>query len=245
MHTLLQDRLAPITSRIGLLQLSLADAERAFVEWHASQAKELRTTKVTGQLPQLLGHLEPLTSAVRPRRLLVATQDPAWTAYFDCGLSGTDPESPIAHLSRTVRCHGLVVTAVPHTIGTGLESPGRHGAVQLYLLGPLRTEVMNYVRTLSVVHEGRWRFDANGTVQDFEETEQYQQRRVRDRFTSDMLVRYCAALGVRPLDDDFYADEGVLLERTIIAPDRALTMTLEAAQRHWGIVPGAAAQVSG
>jgi hypothetical protein len=245
MQTLLQDRFAPTTSAVGLLELPLADAERALADWREALDGAVRTTRVTGQLPQLLGHLEPLTSAIRPRELLVATRNPSWTAYLDCGLGGSDPEPVVAHLTRTVGCTGLVVSAVPHTIGTGLESPGRHGAVQLYLLGPLRTDFLNYVRTISVVHDGRWRFDAAGTVQDFEDPEQYQARRVRDRFTSELLSRYCEALGVRPLDEEFYLDAGVLLERPLPLPAAAVTMTLTEAQRHWGIVPGAASDVPG
>lgn len=244
MQTLLQDRFAPTTSAIGLLELPLAEAQEALAGWRKVLHGAVRVTRVTGQLPQLLGHLEPLTGAVRPRELVVATQNPRWTAYFDCGVDGSDPEPVIAHLSRTVGCQGLVVSAVPHTIGTGLESPGRHGAVQFYLFGPLKTEFLNYVRTISSVHDGRWRFDVNGTVQDFEEIESYEKRRIRDRFTSDMLVRYCAALSARPLDEDFYAAEGTLVESAVSAPSTA-SLTLTEAQRQWGIVPGVAPQVAG
>ncbi|WP_205649263.1 hypothetical protein, partial [Schaalia canis] len=42
---------------------------------------------------------------------------------------------------------------------------------------------------------------------DFEDRGAYESRRVVDRFTPAMLVEYCAALGLRPFDEDFYADE--------------------------------------
>jgi hypothetical protein len=63
------------------------------------------------------------------------------------------------------------------------------------MFGPLGTKFVNYVRTVHVSHDGsRWAFSATGTGQWFEETDAYQARRARDRFTSEMLERYCMAL---------------------------------------------------
>jgi hypothetical protein len=38
--------------------------------------------------------------------------------------------------------------------------------------------------------------------------EQYQSRRVRDRFTFDMLKQYLHHLGLAPFEEDFYLPEG-------------------------------------
>ena len=90
----------------------------------------------------------------------------------------------MGYLSRTLQCQGVVVVSVPHTVGTSLETPGRLGGVQFELHGPLQTDFLNYVRTISVTHDGsKWRFDANGTVQAYEQTERYTARKVRDGFT--------------------------------------------------------------
>ena len=42
----------------------------------------------------------------------------------------------------------------------------------------------------------KWVFISEGEVQPFEEPERYTERRIRDRLTSDMLERYCQAMGV-------------------------------------------------
>jgi len=42
----------------------------------------------------------------------------------------------------------------------------------------------------------------------FEQLEQYQSRRVRDRFTFDMLKQYLHHLGLAPFEEDFYLPEG-------------------------------------
>ena len=244
--TLLSDRLAPVTSSIGLLQMPLSDAAQALAEWRRDLHGSVRVVEVSGDLPTLIRYLDPLTLRVRPRELVVSVGDGEWTAYFDFGLNGGDPVSVIGHLTRTLRTQGVAVHAVPHTYGTGLETPGRFGAVQFELFGPLMTEFLNYVRTVSVTYDGnRWRFDANGTVQDFEDTKRYAARRIRDRFTSEDLVRSCASLGLRPFDEDFYRPVGVLIESPVTPPPGATVLPLMEAQRHLGIRPGVAAEVSG
>src|SRR5207248_6144953 len=143
-------------------------------DWRRELHGAVTERRLEGDLVALVSQLQPLTGGVRPRELLLGTADESWTAYLDCGIQGTDPISPIGHLTRTLQCQGLAVTAIPHTVGTGLEIPGRYGAVQFQMFGPLATEFLNYVRTLSLTNDrGRWRFDANGTVQDFERKELY------------------------------------------------------------------------
>jgi len=243
--TLLSDRLAPITSAIGFLQLPLAEAAETLAGWRRELHGAARTEEVFAALPEMLARLEPLTLAVRPRELLVATERDDWTAYFDCGLHGGDPVSIVGHLTRTVRAAGVVVRSVPHTIGT-IEQPGRHGAVQFELFGPLPTSFLNYVRTVSVAHDGsKWRFDATGTVQDFEDTERYTARKIRDRFTSEQLAAYCAAMGLRPFDEGFYRPAGILVESPVRLPPGAAELPLAETQRQLGIRPGVAADVPG
>ena len=122
----------------------------------------------------LVGRLEPLTGGSRARELLRATSSPQWTAYLDCGLDGTDADTAVGQLCLDLGCTGVTVASVPHTVGTGLEDPRRYGAVQMSLYGPLQTGFLNQVRTVSVAHDGNgWRFDANGTPQDFEMPDVY------------------------------------------------------------------------
>jgi hypothetical protein len=245
MVTLMSDQFAPITSAIGFLRLPLARAADALEAWRRDLHGSVEARNVTGSLGELLSELEPLTSGVRPRNLLLATASQEWTAYFDCGLRGGDPVSTIGHLTYALQCHGIAIRAVPHTIGTQLERPGRYGSVQFELFGPLMTDFINYVRTISVAHDGtRWRFDAAGTVQDFERPEAYRARTVRDRFTSEMLAEYCLALGVRPFDVDFYGD-GILIESAVEIPPEGEALSLEQAQQAQGIRPGSAERLPG
>jgi hypothetical protein len=241
MRTLLDERFAPITSQIGFLETSVDEAQQALEDWRGELYDHVASAALDA-FPDALRHLEPLTAAGRPREILVPVG--RWTAYFDNSLRGTDALSAIGHLSRRMQCQGLAVTTVPHTLdGRGT---GRAGAVQFELFGPLATEFLNYVRTVAVTFDGsRWVFTATGTPQAFEETGAYQARRTRDRFTSEMLERYCKALGIDVFDPEAYGPEAFLLESAVPLPADGLVMSLKQAQEALHIEPGIASTLPG
>ncbi|MDQ1292322.1 MAG: hypothetical protein QG608_200 [Actinomycetota bacterium] len=101
----------------------------------------------------------------------------------------------------------------------------------------MSTDFLNYVRTVSVVRDGdRWRFDANGTVQDFEDVGAYKRRSVAARFTGSMLVEYAAALGLQPFEGEFFPGPSVLVRNPAVPPPGALVCSLQDAQQQAGIV---------
>jgi hypothetical protein len=112
----------------------------------------------------------------------------------------------MAYMARTIGCRGLRVVTVPHTLR---KRKGRYGAVMLEVYGPHRTAWINTVRAVSASNDGgHWVFDECGEPFPFEKLEQYQQRRVRDRFTFDMLKEYLHHLGLSAFDESFYLPEG-------------------------------------
>jgi hypothetical protein len=237
MRTLCAERFAPTTSSIGFLELSLEKAAEELATWRRSLYPSVSLTPVTGELPMLVVHLEPLTGGSRPRELLVEA-GPRWTAYFDCSVRGTDAVSTIGHLSRTVRCQGVAIRSVPHIAASG-SRPARLGAVQFELFGPLRTEFLNYVRTVSVAFSGsKWQFNATGTEQAFEEPAMYQSHRVRDRFTSEML-------GIDPFVAESYGPNGVLVESAMPPASGGHVMSIADTQRWLGIEPSVATELPG
>ncbi len=183
----------------------------------------------------MLRRLEPLTSAGVPRELLVSAGK--WTAYFNNSLYGTDAEPVIGYLTEALSCQGVVVDCAP-TVVSGKEVQ-RYGAVQFSLFGPLRTDWLNYVRSVGVAYDDRWEFFATGVEQPFEEPEAYEARRIRDRFTSGMLERYCQALGIDVFNPDAYGPEAVYLEQRV-PYDLGRVRRLSDVQEELGIVPGLA-----
>lgn len=71
------------------------------------------------------------------------------------------------------------------------------------LHGPEGTE-----RAVDATNDGHWVFGAHGAPQPFERPERYAERRIRDRFTPQMLGAYLAALGIRAFDEGFYMPDG-------------------------------------
>lgn len=240
MKLLLDDRYAPITSSAGFLEAPLEHVAAVLARWHRTlhytlingplptsldpvvlalapdvpdPEGYLTVTHLNERFPEVLHRLEPLQAPGRGRELLVSTRS-AWTAYFENSIGGTDAFGPISFLSQGLKCRGLIVTCVPHTLKRKESaSAGRYGAVQFELYGPERTEWLNLVRGVSAMNDGGpWRFDAIGTVQPFERSEQYTARRVRDRFTPEMLEGYCQAVGVDYFAPEFYGAESVLME---------------------------------
>lgn len=243
MKTLLGERFAPITSSIGFLELPLDDAASGLEAWRRSRHK-VEVTRPQEGFPDVLRRLEPLTSGARPRELLVGAGK--WTAYFDNSLRGPDAVSAIGYLSRTLQCQGLAIRVVPRTVGLPSVRHGRAGSVQFELFGPLHTKFLNYVRTVAVTYDGSRRvFNADGTEQGFEEVEAYRARRVRDRFTSEMLERYCQALGLDIFNAETYGPGSVFFESAVTIPANGVVMTLAEVQHWLDINPGTADTIPG
>jgi hypothetical protein len=207
---LLEDRWAPVTSEMGFLEARAEHAARVFAEWH----EELMTPRgitvevrpVSGSLEQAFSALLPLSGPEPQRHLFLPTRGP-WTAYVENQRGGTDAMSAMRVMARRVGCRGLRVAAVPHTLK---KDKGRYGIIALEMYGPhLNARHNNYVRALATANDGgRWVFDQSGEPFPFEKVEQYQSRKVRDRFTFEMLKDYLRHLGLYPFEEDFYMPEG-------------------------------------
>ena len=227
MRLLLDGRLAPMTHTVGFLEAPPADAVEAFVGWQRSiyepQGVSVTRRDVPGGLEEALPALLPLTSVVRRRHLFVPTAGP-WVAYFDNGHRGTDAVSAMSYLAERVGCRGLRVTLTPDTVeGEFAGARGEYGAVVWEVYGPHQTDFLNYVRAVSVVHDGaKWAFSQAGRPFDFEDVGRYNAPRVRDRFTPAHLSGYLRELGLSPFDEAFYAPDpaapSVLVEKQGPAP---------------------------
>ncbi|ATB39503.1 hypothetical protein CYFUS_004947 [Cystobacter fuscus] len=215
---LLGDRWAPVTSDMGFLETDVERAARALSSWQgglwASEGVIVTARPVDGSLEQVLSALLPLSGGEKQRHLFIPTRS-AWTAYVDNGYRGTDAVSAMSYLAQVLGCRGMRVGAVPHTLR---EDKGRYGVVALEVYGPRQTDWLNYLRTLYAMNDGgRWVFGQSGEPFPFEKLARYQARKVRDRFTLDILEEYLLHLGLSPFQEDFYLPQGAkawLVEKT-------------------------------
>jgi hypothetical protein len=231
---LLDDRLAPITSDIGFIEINADTVVDAYLGWQrglGGETKRLAASDVVGDLEAVLRALLPLRDTIASRALCVPTAG-GWTAYFDNGLDGPDPSPPMSYLARELGCRAMRVAAVPNTIDEKRRR-GRYGASILELYGPRDTDFLNYERSIAAANDGgRWVFETFGDPLPFEDTARYGARRKRDRFPFELLDEYVRNLGVRAFDEAFYAPDGraILVERTLRWRSRARGFTLEQAR---------------
>ncbi len=237
MRLLFDDRLAPITSTIGFLETDAGSAAAAFERWHKPlwerRGLRLTTREVVGDLETALLSLLPLSIVERRRYLFIPTQS-GWSAYIDNGAQGTDAVSVTSYLAQQIGCRGLRVTVVPNTIRRHEDTwQGRYGATVLEIYGPENTYFLNYIRAICALNDGgRWSFDTGGTPLPFEDLERYKARRIKDRFTPEMLHDYLIELGLHPFDENFYLPEGraTLVEMVGPLPPTVRELTLAEAR---------------
>jgi hypothetical protein len=239
-RALLADQYAPITSQIGYVEVGLEPAVELYAAWLRGLGRPFEVRDLTEDgLPFAFHRLEPLTIPGADRQLLVEIG--GWTAYFDNGLHGTDPVSPIGYLTRVARAQGLMICAIA-------EAGRRLGAFKWELLAPYPTAFLNYRRTVSLVHDDtRWIFETYGDPLPFEDVERYAAPRKRDRFDSSLIEAYSHELGLRVFDPNAYGPRIALIETERSEPrsTEVTSMSLIDAQSYLGIQPGRAASLTG
>ncbi|MEK6702008.1 MAG: hypothetical protein AABZ53_07085 [Planctomycetota bacterium] len=211
MKMLFNGELQPITNEIGFLECDEVKAHEAYVAWigpiMAQHGRRLSVEKVEGDFRTRLLKLLPLTSVQRRRELFLPTQS-GWTAYFDNGWRGTDAFSAVSYLAELLGCRGIKAVSVDDTMAKPLPGRGgRYGATILEMYTPLGPDrqVLNIARSIYAVNDGgKWRFDAGGPPFDFENESHFNAKRVKDRFTPEILDDYLRHLGIEFFSEAFY-----------------------------------------
>ena len=199
-------------SSVGFVEGSLAEVAAEMLAWRTEIGMDSRGRVVNGPLAELVARLGPLTTHLRPRELLVEAG--AWVAYLDCFVLGSDTSGPVRVLSERLGTRGVTARCVARRIRIGdvTRLPG----TEFSYLGPAPgagagERVVRVVAAASSGN-GRWEFHEVGDALPFEEPQQYRRRRVADRLSTDLVVRYCEALGIRLRDPDGYGPRGQLFE---------------------------------
>lgn len=206
---LLNSKLEPMTSTIVFFESQSVRAADAFIAWQEpiQQRRGVNFVRrhLRGTLESILRNLLPLTT-VEARRFLFVPAKNGWTAFFDNGHRGTNPSS---YVSKILNCRAVRMTLVPHSFKTSSKGEGgRSGATVFALFDPGSGQPYDLVRSVSVINDGgEWAFDCHGETQAFEHSAAYSAKRIRDRFTPQLLAEYLSALGIFAFDENFYESE--------------------------------------
>jgi len=238
--SIINNEFAPVTFSFGFVEASFPSLCEAFQEWHRTiDAKyeglktEFRT--IVAPLGSALLSLEPLTTPL-DRYLLVETKS-SWTAIFANGLRVNDVCSPVSYLPLLLNCRGLEVGYAPDRSKSKRRDLIRKWGHTLFALyGPRNTDWLNRIRHLSVSNDvNGWSFSESGEVQPFEELDHYKKKRIQDRFTVEMLERYCRALGIELNQVDFYGLHSCAVSTTGQKQRGDLSMSIAEANSHLGL----------
>ena len=234
---LLNNEFAPVTFKLGFIETqfsSLCDAFKKWFEKIDAKFPGLQTdfTPLSAPLDTAILSLEPLTTPL-DRYLLVETKS-NWTAIFANGLRVSDVASPASYLPTVLNCRGLHVGHQPDFSKSKRKDLIRKwGSTLFTLYGPNETDWLNRIRHLHVSNDvGGWTFDESGEPQPFEEAEAYSRRRIRDRFTFEMLERYCKALGIELNEDEFYGPRSCAVRITGQKHRGDLALSIAEAKSH-------------
>jgi hypothetical protein len=190
-------RFDPMTHELYLVEGDVRRTVGAYRAWQKACGRRTAVKRRRGPLPGLLESLET------GRLQLIFVEASGWTAVF-----GAESRSAVGNLSQRLECQGLIVTYAAHTI----DLPDGYYGAQVFMLHDGQTGPIGLRRFVEAVNDGRWCWAEHGDPLPFEKPEYYTRRRIKDRLPPELLVEYCAALGVRPWDEDFYGDEAVLVE---------------------------------
>lgn len=208
MHSLLNNDFAPVTFRFGFIETPFPTLCDAFARWNKTLDDKFGLTTtfthMAGPLASAFSTLEPLTTP-QDRYLLVQTRS-NWTAIFANGLRVNDVCSAVSYLPSILKCRGLEVGHAPDLSHTHRKDAIRKWGHTLFsLYGSEQTDWLNRIRRISVWNDVEgWQFSAEGEVQTFEEPNEYEKPKIRERFSAEMLERYCRALGIELNDAEFY-----------------------------------------
>ena len=199
----LLDAYPPVTHYIGFVKANLDTIVEFCDDW-----------LVPYGIPPAERFRAPVQEAIRrfapsdkEQKLFIQCRS-GWTALF----RNIDdvPEGPIRNITSKLKLRGVVATYVPDSYDPKTYK-GELGAVQLRIFEPFETFFMNCGRSISVINEGnRWRFDQGWKPLPFENLEAYKAKRIRDRFTIEMLIDYLHHLKIDAYSPDFYTDQCAL-----------------------------------
>ena len=214
-------RYAPTTNSMAFFNIPYDELVDFIVQWERERDKyrevPVQKTDIGGTWEQRLNSLLPLNRS----KVMISETQSQWCAYVDNGMRGTDIYSDPSYLCQRLGVHEVAITMVR-------DIPKiKPGSTQFsYSDGSKAKKIVSETgyyyevpgRYIAAHRESRWEFVEQGEPFPFEEVEQYQARRIKDRLTPEMVERYCGHLGIDLFNPDFYSGRACIFE-TQVHPD--------------------------
>lgn len=216
-------RYAPTTNIMAFLEIPYSELIDFIVQWERKRdianyrQVPVQKIDIEGTWEQRLNQLLPLDRS----KVMISETRSRWCVYVNNCRQGTDLNSDPDYLCKVlgIREIGVVMvrdipkvkpgsTQFIYSDGTRVEKIG--SSTDWYYQAPGRYVLAH--------RESRWEFEEWGDPFPFEEVEQYQARRIKDRLTPEMVERYCSHFGIDLFNPDFYSGRACIF-KTQMHPD--------------------------
>ena len=219
-------RYAPTTNLMAFLEVPYDKLVDFIVQWERKRdvvndrRVPVRKIDIGGTWEQRLNSLLPLNRS----KVMVSETQSNWCVYVNNSPNGTDLYADPPYLCEKLGVREIAVTLVR-------DIPKiKPGSTQFLYEDYTRAEkVLSATGTgwcdqfprryIAAHHESRWEFVDQGEPLPFEEVEQYQARRIKDRLTPEMVERYCSHFGIDLFNPDFYSGRACVFE-SWVHPER-------------------------
>ena len=219
-------RYAPTTNLMAFLEVPYDKLVDFIVQWERKRdivneyPTPTRKIDIGGTWEQRLNSLLPLNRS----KVMVSETQSNWCVYVNNSPNGTDLYADPPYLCEKLGVREIAVTLVR-------DIPKiKPGSTQFLYEDYTRAEkVLSATGTgwcdqfprryIAAHHESRWEFVDQGDPLPFEEIEQYQARRIKDRLTPEMVERYCSHFGIDLFNPDFYSGRACVFE-SWVHPER-------------------------
>ncbi|MBH5330221.1 hypothetical protein H9Q10_11160 [Eikenella sp. S3360] len=219
-------RYAPTTTTLAFLEVPYAELVDFIVQWERKRdivneyPTPTRKIDIGGTWEERLNSLLPLNRS----KVMVSETQSNWCVYVNNSPNGTDLNADPPYLCEKLGVREIAVTLVrdiPQIKPGSTQFLYEDGTRPEKVLSATGTGWRNQFpyRYIAAHHESRWEFEERGDPLPFEEFEQYQARRIKDRLTPEMVERYCSHFGIDLFNPDFYRGRACVFE-SWVHPER-------------------------
>ena len=219
-------RYAPTTNFMAFFETPYDELVDFIVQWERKRdivneyPTPTRKIDIGGTWEERLNSLLPLNRS----KVMVSETQSNWCVYVNNSMHGTCLNSDPPYLCEKLGVREIAVTLVR-------DIPKiKPGSTQFLYKDYTRAEkVLSATGTgwcdqfprryIAAHHESRWEFVDQGDPLPFEEIEQYQARRIKDRLTPEMVERYYSHFGIDLFNPDFYSGRACVFE-SWVHPER-------------------------
>jgi hypothetical protein len=198
----------PVTWWIGVIETAPDEVTRVIQPLYIPN-EELRDIRhETGSIDEALASMEPL--GPYNKFLLMRARDGRTVLFTNTFFAAV--ELPTSYAAENLGVSSYTVCNVPNTISRD-ERSGAYGARKVEFRtadNPITEEPVFGVQVMN--DAGRWCFYRSGEKRDFEDHKAYKAVRKANRFTVEMLVKYCRELGIPVYDRKWYSNKWIVIE---------------------------------